>query len=333
VEGLLFEQLAGLAATNLSSPVVLFFAVGVLAALARSDLTVPDAFAKGLTIYLMLAIGFKGGVAVAKNGLTWDFIAVAAAGMAIGVLIPFIAFALIRATSSLDRISAAAVAAHYGSVSIVTFVAASALLNSLGIEYAGFMVAVTALMETPAIIAGLWLANAGSKRSEADRSFVSRELIREVFLNGSVVLLMGAFAVGVISGKPGMDAVGPVVDTAFRGILCIFMLDMGLLAGRRLLSKTQISPALVAFALYMPLIGASLGLAASLAIGLPAGTGMLLMTLCASSSYIAVPAAMRIALPEANPAVYLTLSLAITFPFNLTIGLPLYFFVANSMLT
>jgi uncharacterized protein len=161
----------------------------------------------------------------------------------------------------------------------------------------------------------------------------SRELIREVFLNGSVVLLMGAFAVGVISGKPGMDAVGPVVDTAFRGILCIFMLDMGLLAGRRLLSKTQLTPALVAFALYMPLIGAGLGLAASLAIGLSAGTGMLLMTLCASSSYIAVPAAMRIALPEANPAVYLTLSLAITFPFNLTIGLPLYFFAANSLLS
>lgn len=328
----MFEQLAGLAATNLSSPVVLFFALGVIAALARSDLTIPDAFAKGLTIYLMLAIGFKGGVAVAENGLTWDFAAVAGAGIALGFLIPFVSFALIRASSGLDRISAAAVAAHYGSVSIVTFVAGSTLLNSMGVVYDGFMVAVTALMETPAIIAGLWLANAGSKRSAADRAFVSHELLREVLLNGSVVLLMGAFAIGAISGAKGMEAVGAFVVAPFKGVLCLFMLDMGLLAGRRLLSKTQLSPALVAFALYMPFVGASFGAAAAAAIGVSPGTAMLLMTLCASSSYIAVPAAMRIALPEANPAVYLTLSLAITFPFNLTIGLPIYFFVANSVL-
>lgn len=329
----MLDQLTTLAAANLSSPVVLFFVVGVIAALLRSDLTVPDAFAKGLTIYLMLAIGFKGGVAVAENGLTWDLVVVAGIGMALGLVIPLIAFGLVRATSRLDRISAAAVAAHYGSVSIVTFVAASALLQSLGVAYDGFMVAVTALMETPAIVAGLWLANAGNKRSEADRTFVSHELAREVLLNGSVVLLMGAFTVGVVSGKDGMQAIGAFVDTPFKGILCLFMLDMGLLAGRRLLAKTQLSPALVWFALYMPLIGAALGIGAALAIGLPAGTGMLLMTLCASSSYIAVPAAMRIALPEANPAVYLTLSLAITFPFNLTIGLPIYFFVASSLLS
>jgi hypothetical protein len=187
-------------------------------------------------------------------------------------------------------------------------------------------------METPAIIAGLWLANAGSRRSEADRTFVSHELLREVLLNGSVVLLMGAFAIGVISGAKGMEAVGAFVEAPFKGILCLFMLDMGLLAGRRLLSKTQLSPALVAFAIYMPLAGATLGALAAAAIGVSPGTAMLLMTLCASSSYIAVPAAMRIALPEANPAVYLTLSLAITFPFNLTIGLPIYFFVASNLL-
>ena len=332
LESDLFEQLTTLAATNLSSPVVLFFALGVVAALARSDLTVPDAFAKGLTIYLMLAIGFKGGVAVAQNGLTWSFVAVAGAGIVLGLLIPLIAFGLIRSTSKLDRISAAAVAAHYGSVSIVTFVAASTLLKSLDVAYDGFMVAVTALMETPAIIAGLWLANAGSKRSAADRTFVSHELVREVFLNGSVVLLMGAFAIGAISGKEGMQAVGAFVDAPFKGILCLFMLDMGLLAGRRLMSKTQLSPALVLFALYMPLVGATLGLGAAMAIELAPGTAMLLMTLCASSSYIAVPAAMRIALPEANPAIYLTLSLAITFPFNLTIGLPIYFFTASNLL-
>lgn len=328
----MLEQLTALAAVNLSSPVVLFFGLGVLAALLRSDLTVPDAFAKGLTIYLMLAIGFKGGVAIAKHGLTWEFAVVAAAGMSIGLAIPVIAFFLLRATSKLDRISAAAVAAHYGSVSIVTFVAASTLLTSLNIEFDGFMVAVTALMETPAIIAGLWLANAGSARSAADKSFVSHELVREVFLNGSVVLLMGAFFVGVISGEKGMEAVSPFIEAPFKGILCLFMLDMGLLAGRRLQSAGTLSWPLAAFAIYMPLIGASLGLAASTLIGLSPGTTMLLMTLCASSSYIAVPAAMRIALPQANPAVYLTLSLAITFPFNLTLGLPLYFFAAGGVM-
>lgn len=328
----MLEQLTTLAAINLSSPVVLFFGLGVLAAMLRSDLTVPDAFAKGLTIYLMLSIGFKGGVAIARHGITWEFAVVAAAGMLIGLSIPFIAFFLLRATSKLDRVSAAAVAAHYGSVSIVTFVAASTLLKSMGVEFDGFMVAVTALMETPAIIAGLWLANADGSRSPADRSFVSNELMREVFLNGSVVLLMGAFLVGLISGEKGMEAVSPFIEAPFKGILCLFMLDMGLLAGRRLMSTNAVSLSLILFALYMPLIGASLGLAASLLIGSSVGTTMLLMTLCASSSYIAVPAAMRIALPQANPAVYLTLSLAITFPFNLTLGLPLYFFAAGGVM-
>ena len=328
----MFEQLAALAAVNLSSPVVLFFGLGILAALLRSDLTVPDAFAKGLTIYLMLAIGFKGGVAIARNGVTGEFALVAAAGMLIGLIIPAIAFFLLRATTKLDRASAAAVAAHYGSVSIVTFVAASTLLKTMNVEFDGFMVAVTALMETPAIIAGLWLANAGGSRSSADRSFVSHELVREVFLNGSVVLLMGAFLVGVISGEKGMEAVSPFVEAPFKGILCLFMLDMGLLAGRRLISTNALSMPLILFGLYMPLIGASLGLAAALLIGLSTGTTMLLITLCASSSYIAVPAAMRIALPQANPAIYLTLSLAITFPFNLTLGLPLYFFAAGGVM-
>lgn len=328
----MLEQLTALAALNLSSPVVLFFALGIAAALVRSDLTVPDAFAKGLTIYLMLAIGFKGGAAIAQNGLTWSFAAVAASGMLIGVLIPVIAYGLLRATAKIDRITAAAVAAHYGSVSIVTFVAASTLLTSLGVAFDGFMVAVTALMETPAIVAGLWLANARGKRSAADQSFVSHELVREVFLNGSVVLLMGAFFIGMISGREGMQAVGPFIEAPFKGVLCLFMLDMGLIAGRRLLSTKALSLPLAAFALYMPLIGASLGFAAAALIGVSPGTAMLLMTLCASSSYIAVPAAMRIALPEANPAIYLTLSLAITFPFNLTVGLPIYYYAAANLL-
>ena len=326
----MFDQLTTLAALNLGSPVVLFFVLGVAAALARSDLTIPDAFAKGLTIYLMLAIGFKGGVAVSTNGITAEFLAVAAAGIVAGLVIPVIAYFLLRATAGLDRVTAAAVAAHYGSVSIVTFVAASTLLTSLGVDFDGFMVAVTAIMETPAIIAGLWLA-AAKRGTNGEANFQSRELLREVLLNGSVVLLMGAFVIGAITGAKGMESVSPFIEAPFKGILCLFMLDMGLLAGRRLLNAGVLRAPLVLFAIYMPLIGAALGFAMASVIGLSPGTAALFMTLCASSSYIAVPAAMRIALPQADPAVYLTLSLAVTFPFNLTLGLPLYFFAAGAL--
>lgn len=326
----MIEQMLTLAGANLASPIVLFFALGVAAALARSDLTVPEAFAKGLTIYLMLAIGFKGGVAVANNGITLDFLTTAAAGILLGVLIPVIAHGVLTRTRLLDPLNAAAVAAHYGSVSIVTFVAGTTLLTSLGVAYDGYMIAVTAIMETPAIVVGLWLANASLKGDE--QAGFSKSLLHEVFLNGSVVLLMGAFLIGYASGEPGMKAISAFVDAPFKGVLCLFMLDMGLLAGRRLASARLLTPGLVMFGLVMPLVSAALGLALALALGLSPGTGTLLMTLAASASYIAVPAAMRIALPQANPAIYVTLSLAVTFPFNLSVGLPLYYFAASNLL-
>ena len=326
----MIEQILTLAGANLASPIVLFFALGVAAALARSDLTVPESFAKGLTIYLMLAIGFKGGVAVAKNGITVDFLAAAAAGIVLGVLIPVMAHGVLVRSRLLDPLNAAAVAAHYGSVSIVTFVAGTTLLTSLGVAYDGYMIAVTAIMETPAIIVGLWLANASLKGDE--RAGFSRNLMHEVMLNGSVVLLMGAFLIGYVSGEPGMQAIGAFVDTPFKGVLCLFMLDMGLLAGRRLVTARLLTPGLVLFGLFMPLVSAVLALAMAMALGLSPGTGTLLMVLAASSSYIAVPAAMRIALPQANPAIYVTLSLAVTFPFNLSLGLPLYYFAASNLL-
>ena len=320
-----------LAGANLASPIVLFFALGLVAALVRSDLSVPEAFAKGLTIYLMLAIGFKGGVAVARNGITPEFLVTAGAGILLGVLIPIIAHQVLTRTRMLDTVNAAAVAAHYGSVSIVTFVAGTSLLGLLGVAYDGYMIAVTAIMETPAIVVGLWLANRGLKGEE--KAAFSKDLMHEVMLNGSVVLLMGAFLIGFVSGEPGMQAVAAFVDAPFKGILCLFMLDMGLLAGRRLASARLLTPSLVAFGVIMPLLSATLALVISLALGLSVGTGTLLMTLAASSSYIAVPAAMRIALPQANPAIYVTLSLAVTFPFNLSLGLPLYYFAASRFLS
>ncbi|HAH11820.1 MAG TPA: sodium-dependent bicarbonate transport family permease [Alphaproteobacteria bacterium] len=322
------DGILSLASANLLSPVVLFFALGIMAALARSDLTFPEAVAKGLALYLMLAIGFKGGVAVNEAGLSLQVISVALTGMAIGFVLPVIAYLALRRTSRLDSATAAAVAAHYGSISVVTFVAGTELLRLGGIAFDGHMVAVMALMETPAIMAGLWLA---SRDPSAKAQKASGDLLREVFLNGSVVLLMGAFAIGWITGEKGMTAIKPFIDDPFRGVLCLFMLDMGLIAGTRLRSATKLTWPLAAFAVYMPLIGATAGLAGGYAIGLPVGNLALLAILCASASYIAVPAAMRLALPQADPAVYLTLSLALTFPFNLTLGLPLYLWAAQSL--
>lgn len=315
-----------LAAANLLSPVVLFFVLGLSAALARSDLSMPEAIAKGLALYLMLAIGFKGGVAVNVAGLTTAVVTTAAAGIVMGLVIPIVAFWALRRTSRLDTATAAAVAAHYGSISLVTFVAGTEALRVAGIAYDGYLVAVMALMETPAILVGLWLAQ-GDPSAKAQKT--GGEFFREVFLNGSVVLLMGAFVIGWITGEKGMASVKPFIEDPFRGLLCLFMLDMGLVAGARLRKAGQLTTGLVAFAFYMPLFGATLGLAFSALLGLSAGNAALLAILGASASYIAVPAAMRLALPQANPAIYLTLSLAMTFPFNLTFGMPLYIWAAE----
>lgn len=319
------------ALANLASPMVLFFALGFLAALARSELSVPEAVGKGLALYLMLAIGFKGGVSVAEAGLSSALIATAIAGILLGFIIPVIAHTLLRMTTGLDDATRAAVAAHYGSISVVTFVAATEVVTSMGLVFDGYMVAVMALMETPAIIAGLLLARGAVTSTSPETATPWSSLAREVFLNGSVVLLIGAFVVGIITGTKGMQAIGPFVDAPFKGILCLFLLDMGLLAARRLRESTGLTLPLAAFGIYMPLIAAVLGVLTGTLLGLDVGSVALLTVLSASASYIAVPAAMRMALPEANAAIYLTLSMAITFPFNLVIGIPLYISAAQML--
>lgn len=317
-----------IAFANLASPMVLFFALGFLAALARSELSVPEAVGKGLALYLMLAIGFKGGVSVAEAGLSTQLLVTALAGIALGFAIPVLAHTLLRLTTNLDHATRAAVAAHYGSISVVTFVAATEVVKAMGLVFDGYMVAVMALMETPAIIAGLLLARVSAPAKESGAATRHETpwgtLAQEVFLNGSVVLLLGAFFIGIITGPKGMVAIGPFVDAPFKGILCLFLLDMGLLAARRLRESAGLTLPLAAFGIYMPLIAASLGVVTGTLIGLDVGSVALLTVLSASASYIAVPAAMRMALPEANAAIYLTLSMAITFPFNLVIGIPLY---------
>ncbi len=311
-------QALDLAAANLLSPMVLFFVLGVAATLARSDLSIPEAIAKGLSLYLMLAIGFKGGVGVAENGLDLKLAGAIVAGIILSAVLPLIAFRLLMTTSNLPRVDAAAVAAHYGSISIVTFLAATQALEQSGIPFEGYMVAVAAAMETPAIMAALWLAHTGDKRMDT-------ATLREVMLNGSIVLLVGSFIIGIITGADGLKAIAPFIVDPFKGILCLFLLDMGVIAGRGLREgRRHLTWPVILFGLYMPLIGGALGALAALAVGLSVGGTALMITLAASASYIAVPAALRLALPEARPAIYLPLSLGITFPFNLTLGIPLY---------
>ncbi len=313
-----------LALANLLSPIVLSFALGLFAALVRSDLTVPEAAAKALSIYLLFAIGFKGGVSVSDHGIDGLLALSLLTGVILSALLPLIAFALIRVMSGLSTLDAAAVAGHYGSISIVTFVAATSVLQGAGITSEGFMVAVAAAMEAPAILSALWLVSRGEKSGRMDA-----DLWREILFNGSIVLLLGSFAIGWITGDEGLDKISAFIVAPFQGVLCLFLLDMGLIAGRGLRSGAGLSAGLFGFGVLMPVIGSMIGLGAGVLIGLSTGGVLLLMVLSASASYIAVPAAMRVALPEANPSIYLTLSLGVTFPFNLTLGIPLYLWAAQ----
>lgn len=324
------QDVLALAQTNLLSPMVLFFALGFFAAAARSDLQFPEAAAKALSLYLLIAIGFKGGVTVAERGVDVTMATAIGAGIVLSSVIPFVAFAYLRSVSNLPRIDVAAVAAHYGSISIVTFVAASSALTALGIQFEGYLVAVAAVMESPAIVAALILAHKDRKASDSD---MGESLVREVLLNGSIVVLTGAFIIGWITGPGGMEQISSFIVDPFKGVLCLFLLDMGLIAGRGIRqSAKELRPTVILFGLTMPLIGGAFALAAAMVIGLDSGSAALLMTLAASASYIAVPAAMRVALPEARPAIYLTLSLGVTFPFNLIFGIPLYVWASGNVL-
>lgn len=316
---------------TLTSPVILFFVLGFFAAMVKSDLSIPEAFAKAMSIYLMAAIGLKGGVSVADSGFTPDLLWAALVGIALSFLLPFPAFFLLTRFGKLSRVDAGAVAAHYGSVSVVTYVTAQELLSNQGLSPAGYMVAVLALMETPAIISGLMLAKRGPLATGGVAKESGGSMLHEVLTNASVILLVGAFVIGLIAGSDGFAAVKPLFDTGFRGVLCLFLLDMGLIAARRLTQSKKLNGALVAIAIALPIINGTLGTLAGAAIGLDAGSTAALGVLAASASYIAVPAAMRLALPEADPGIYLAMSLGITFPFNIIFGISLFAALAGQV--
>lgn len=310
---------------NLSSPPLLFFLLGVFAVIVRSDLDIPDQVAKFLSLYLLFAIGFKGGVAIAESDLNAELLRDLLMATFLATLTPLYVFALLKRQFGVA--DAAATAATYGSISAVTFVTATSYLDAVEVPWSGYMVAAMALMESPAIIIGLIMYYRFKSNNE-DKSQVSvGEILHESMTNGSVLLIVGSLLIGWLVGPQGYSQVHTFVQELFIGVLCLFLLDMGLVACRRvqdIRGGSQLAGKMLLWGLALPLLNASLALLAAYLLDMPDGNAVLLVVLAASASYIAVPAAMRLALPQANPSVYLPMSLAITFPFNLIVGIPLY---------
>lgn len=315
---------------NLSSPPLLFFFLGAAAAFLRSDLEIPTQVAKFLSLYLLLAIGFKGGVALAESPLDGSVWLTLGSALVLAAIVPLVVFALLR--KRMQIADAAAVAATYGSISAVTFVTCISYLDASGIAWSGHLVAAMALMESPAIIIGILLYRLSQRQDSDQKTTIDwRELGREACLNGSVLLIVGSLVIGFISGADGKAQLAAFTNDIFLGMLCLFLLDMGIVAARRLQEVSEGSSrrsfgagSMALWGVSFALINAVLGGGLALLLGLSEGDALLLTVLGASASYIAVPAAMRLALPEANPSIFLPMSLAITFPFNLLIGIPLY---------
>ncbi|HVT44041.1 MAG TPA: sodium-dependent bicarbonate transport family permease [Thermoanaerobaculia bacterium] len=306
--------------SNLLSPPILFFFLGVLAVAVRSDLEIPQPIPKFLSLYLLFAIGFRGGTELHESGLTSEVGIALAAAMAMAFLVPLYSFFILRV--KLPVADAAAIAATYGSISAVTFITAASFLQRLDVGFGGHLVAAMALMESPAIVVGVLLYNIHARGER--RGIAWGEVLREAFLNGSVFLILGSLMIGVLTGAEGASALAPFAEDIFKGMLAFFLLDMGLIAARRLGDLRRGGLFLTLFAIVIPMVNAMAAIAIANLIGMSRGDALMFAVLCASASYIAVPAAMRLSIPDANPSLYVPMSLAITFPFNIVVGLPLY---------
>jgi hypothetical protein len=312
-----------LLASTVLNPAVLFFFLGILAVLARSDLEIPQCISKLMSLYLLLAIGFKGGVELSHSSFGTEIAATLLSAVLMSALVPIYTFFVLR--RFVPAHDAAAIAATYGSISAVTFITAVGFLQTLEIPSSGYLVAAMALMESPAIIVGLVLYRyvAAGQDVEGD-DFAWSRVLREACFNGSVFLILGSLLIGLVTTDAHAASLAPFTDDLFKGVLTLFLLDMGLIAGRRLAALREAGIGLVLFAVVVPLVNAAAGVAITLVLGLGLGDALLFTVLCASASYIAVPAAMRLSIPQANASLYVTLSLAVTFPFNIVVGLPLY---------
>lgn len=318
---------------NVLSPPILFFILGISAGFVKSDLHVPDQISRYLSIYLMMAIGFKGGVALSQTAaFNTEVLLTIFFGVLMGFLQPFVAYFFLTLTTKIDKTTAAAIAAHYGSISMITFVTATTFLETQNIVYAGYIIGVLALMEAPAILSGLFIAHRVEPQTIDSTKKTTNQLCREIFTNGSIMLLTGAFIIGYLTSTKGALMVRGFFHDPFQGILCFFLLDMGLVVSKELHHFKEFNIKMILFGLYMPLLGCIFGMVLSYVIGLDVGTGTLFTVLIASSSYIAVTAAMRLALPQAKAGVYIPMSLGITFPFNIAFGIPFYFFLAQYFL-
>jgi hypothetical protein len=314
--------------SNILNPPVLFFFLGMVAVFVKSDLEIPPPVPKLLSLYLLFAIGFKGGVELIKSGISQEVILTLVAAILMACFVPIYTFFILKL--KLDTYDAAAIAATYGSISAVTFITAGAFLSELNIDFDGYMVAALALMESPAIIVGLILVNLFTAE-RGKRDLVWPEVLQEAFLNSSVFLLVGSLMIGVLTGEHGWQVLEPFTQGMFYGILTFFLLDMGLVAARRIKDLQKTGTFLISFAILIPIVNAGIGLAIAKFIGMPQGDALLFAVLCASASYIAVPAAMRMTVPEANPSLYVSTALAVTFPFNIIVGIPLYLYGINML--
>ncbi|MCI5064345.1 sodium-dependent bicarbonate transport family permease [bacterium] len=323
---------------NLLSAPILFFFVGGLATLVRSDLNLPRPVVRGLSLYLLFAIGIKGGHSLVAGGLDLTSLSVLLAAVGFAALTPLLAYLVLRRLT--DSQNAAALSASFGSVSAVTFITASNFLEAQGYEYRGVMVAAMALMESPAIVVGILLArsamtevngNEGGARSLGER-FSWKKIFREAFTNGAVFLLVASLCIGAATGERGWEMLRPFAADLFPGMLSLFLLDMGQTAAARIRALFQAGALLIASGVVLPLFFGLLGVCMSFLIGLPVGDALLFTILAGSASYIAVPAAVRLAIPKANPSIYVAMALGVTFPFNIIFGIPLYMSVISSLL-
>lgn len=316
-------EILSLALDNLLSPPVLGFALGLVAVLIGGDLRLPDAVYQGLSMYLLLAIGIKGGVALRAANLG-DVILPTIAAIGLGVLIPVLAYVILSRATRLSGLDRGAIAAHYGSTSLVTFTAALVFLEASSIAVEGFATTLLAVMEIPGIVVGLLLAGRA-----ANRSLSWGASLHEILVGKSILLLVGGLVLGALTGAAGYARVEPFFGALFVGILTLFLVELGTLAGRRLPDLRTAGIGLPVFAILFPILAGTIGATLGTLAGLSVGGATILAVLSASASYIAAPAAVRLALPEANPGFYLTASLGITFPFNLVIGIPLYLEIAQ----
>lgn len=320
---------------NLLDPAILFFVLGLMAGVLRSNLEIPPAVAKFLSLYLLMALGLKGGFSMAESGWSAEMAAGIGVALVMAMLVPAIGYALLR--HRLGAYDAAAVAAAYGSVSAVTFVTAMQYLDHLGVAYGGHMAVAMVLMESPAIIFAVLMANLIRARTAtaADQPVAGvriRHVLRESMTDGAHLLLLGALAIGFISGEAGRAVMQPFAGDLFKGMLAFFLLDMGLQVARNLGAARKAGPPLLAYAMVAPPVHAAMALALAAPLGVSAGDAALLMVLAASASYIVVPAVLRHAIPEASPALYFGLSLGVTFPLNLLVGIPLYATLAQRVI-